>query len=147
MRLAYEMEYIHPVSERASIQMVRYSAEYLNAYKRIFNECYHKMREELNIHPYDFIQDDSFFESGMDNVFLLIIDHIIIGSVKLYNDEIDDLIVNCGYQGLGYGKQILLWALDHIKTPRIVLHVAAWNQRAINLYRKTGFEIVRTIEF
>lgn len=65
MRLAYEMEYIHPVSERASIQMVRYSAEYLNAYKRIFNECYHKMREGLNIHPYDFIQDDSFFESGI----------------------------------------------------------------------------------
>ena len=46
----------------------------------------------------------------------------------------------------GYGKQILLWALENINLDRIVLHVAEWNQRAINLYKKTGFEITETIE-
>ena len=147
MRLAYRMEYIHPVSEKASIKMVKYSTEYQNEYKRIYNECYHKMREELNILPYDFIQDDSFFKSGMDNVYLLINSDNIIGSVKIYNNEIDDLIVNSDYQGLGYGRQILLWALENIKTERIVLHVAAWNKKAISLYEKTGFEIVSTIKF
>ena len=147
MRLAYEMKYIHVISEKASIQMVRYSSEYQNDYKQLYNECYHKMREELNIHPYDFIQDDSFFESGMENVYLLIMNNIMIGSVKLHNSEIDDLIVKRDYQGLGYGRQILLWALEHIETEPIVLHVAAWNTKAINLYKKTGFEIINTIIF
>ena len=26
-------------------------------------------------------------------------------------------------------------------------HVAGWNEKAINLYKKTGFEITETIEF
>lgn len=147
MRSVYKMEYVHPVSERSSIRMVRYSAEYQNEYKLMYNDCFHKMREELNIQPYDFIQDESFFESGMDNVYLLINKDCIIGSVKLNNDEIDDLVVKREYQGLGYGRQILLWALEHIKTEPIVLHVAVWNKRAICLYKNTGFEIVDTIKF
>lgn len=147
MRLAYEMKYIHPETDRTTIQMVRYSAEYQNEYKQLYNDCYHKMREELNIQPYDFIQNDSFFESGMENVYLLTDNNTIIGSVKIHHAEIDDLIVNCDFQGLGYGRQILLWALEHIKTEPIILHVAAWNTKAISLYKKTGFEIVSTIEF
>ena len=70
----------------------------------------------------------------------------IYGSVTLLDDELDDLIVNPEYQGKGYGKQILLWALENINLDRIVLHVAEWNQRAINLYKKTGFEVTETIE-
>ena len=72
---------------------------------------------------------------------------VLFGSVKIHNAEIDDLIVSCDYQGLGYGKQILLWALENIKTEPIVLHVAAWNKKAITLYKKTGFEIVSTIKY
>ena len=82
MRLAYEMKYVHPTSEKTSIQMVRYSAEYQYAYKQLYNECYHKMREELNIQPYDFIQDNSFFESGMENVYLLMNSDSIIWKRK-----------------------------------------------------------------
>ena len=66
---------------------------------------------------------------------------MLIGSVALKEDEIDDLIVKKDNQGQGYGRQILLWALNHIKTEQILLHVAGWNRKAINLYRKTGFEI------
>lgn len=28
----------------------------------MYNECYHEMREALNIQPYDFMKDDSSFE-------------------------------------------------------------------------------------
>ena len=61
--------------------------------------------------------------------------------MALKKDEIDDLIVNRKFQGQGYGKQILLWALEHMKTERVILHVADWNKKAIELYKKTGFEI------
>ena len=141
----YEMEYLHPSDEKTTIKMYPYSAAFQEKYKRMYNECYHEMREALHIEPYDFIQDDSFFESGMDAVYLLTDQDDLIGSVALKGNEIDDLIVNTRFQGCGYGRQILLWALEHMNTERIILHVAAWNKKAIRLYQKTGFEIVNTI--
>ena len=145
MITVYEMQYLHHVNEKSSIQMIPYSSKYQEEYKRIYNQCYHEMRKELGIKPFDFIQDDSFFASGMEKVFLLLSGEEIIGSVKIKDNEIDDLIVNAKYQSQGYGKQILLWALENIKNEKIILHVAEWNKKAIELYRKNGFEIVNTI--
>ncbi|MCR4838033.1 MAG: GNAT family N-acetyltransferase [Eubacterium sp.] len=141
MNLAYEMKYTHPTQERSSVYMRPYSSGFQEAYKTMYNECYHEMREALRIQPYDFIQDDSFFESGMDGVFLLVEDGDLIGSVTLKESEIDDLIVRKAYQRQGVGRQILLWALEHMKPVPVFLHVAGWNRKAIILYRKTGFEI------
>ena len=146
MRYAYKMEYVHPMEVNSTISMTKYSSEYQEAYKELYNSGYHKMREALDIKPYDFIQDDSFFEEGMENVFLLLKQGEIIGTVALKGDEIDDLIVNGKYQGNGYGKQILLWAIKNIQTARPVLYVAGWNEKAIALYKSVGFEITETIE-
>ena len=101
------------------------------------------MREVLRIEPFDFIQDDSFFEEGMDKVFLLWEKGEIIGSVALNGSEIDDLIVDRKYQGCGYGRQILLWALEHIHKEKVVLHVAGWNEKAVRLYKKQGSRLLR----
>ena len=68
----------------------------------------------------------------------------IIGSVACYGNEIDDLVVNKKYQHKGYGKQLLLWGMQHIRSNNkepIVLHVAEWNMEALTLYKKIGFEI------
>ena len=144
-QLAYEMELRGSADERSSIEMVGYSPEYQEAYKRVYNECFHEMREALGIKPYDFIQDDSFFEKGMDRVRLLLDNGEIVGSVALKEDEIDDLIVAPGYQDRGYGWQILLWALEHMESRTVRLHVAACNLKAIHLYEKAGFERTKTI--
>lgn len=167
LKIAYEMEYKHPVTEQSSIEMIPYSKEYQDRYRQMYNACYHEMREALDIPPFDYIQDDSFFASGMDQVWLLVEKNdivgstglkdeekndnigsrnILIGSVALKGEEIDDLIVDCQFQGKGYGCQILLWALQHMKTERIVLHVAEWNQRAMHLYQNNGFEITKKFE-
>lgn len=146
MRLAYKMELIHPAEENTTVELTKYTSQYQEAYKKIYNDGYHEMREALDIKPYDFIQDDSFFENGMDDVFLLLEQNEIVGTVALKKDEIDDLIVNGKYQGKGYGKQILLWAIKNIQTKRPILHVAGWNEKAIALYKNAGFEITETIE-
>ena len=145
-RTVYEMAYNHPVKEKASVDLVPYSPGFQAEYKRIYNECFHEMREALGIKPFDFIQDDSFFETGMDAVFLLTVNGRLIGSVALRGNEIDDLIVAPACQGMGYGRQILLWALAHIRSDRIILHVAAWNRKAVALYQKTGFVITEAME-
>ncbi len=146
MRLAYKMEYMHPTKADTTVELTKYTSKYQEAYKKVYNEGYHKMREALEIKPYDFIQDNSFFEDGMDDVFLLLEQNDIVGTVALKKDEIDDLIVNSKYQGKGYGKQILLWAIKNIQTKTPILHVAGWNEKAIALYKNVGFEIVETIE-
>ena len=145
MITVFEMEYSHPVDEKPCIEMVPYTPVYKEEYKYIYNECFREMRTALDIQPYDFIQDDSYFDSGMDQVYLLTDKDRIIGSVALKGKEIDDLIVNIRYQGQGYGRQILLWALSHIQADRVILHVAKWNQKAIRLYQKTGVEITKRI--
>ena len=145
MKLAYEMTYLHPVTESTCIEPVPYSSKFQEQYKNIYNACYHEMREALEIKPYDFIQDATFFDEGMENVYLLIEQGEIKGSVALKGEEIDDLIVNPKCQGHGVGKQLLLWAIQNIQTEKVMLHVAAWNEHAVNLYKKCGFEITETI--
>ena len=70
MKLAYEMTYLHPVTETTCIKLVPYISRYQEQYKDIYNACYHEMREALEIKPYDFIQDATFFDEGMYAGFL-----------------------------------------------------------------------------
>ena len=146
MKLAHEMKLLAPVKERADISPVPYTDEYREKYKRMYNACYREIREALDIKPYDFIQDDSFFDEGMDKVYLLLDRDEIIGSVALKGGEIDDLLVAPDYQGLGFGGKILLWAIAHMTAEPVVLHVADWNKKAIRLYQKYGFRITETFE-
>lgn len=81
------------------------------------------------------------------DIFLLVSGEEIIGSVACYGSEIDDLIVNKKYQNKGYGKQLLLWGMNHIRqisNGPILLHVAKWNEKALKLYEKVGFNITNT---
>ena len=146
MNYAYEMTYTRKTDERTSVRLLPYASVFRDDYRRLYNECYHEMREALGIRPYDFIQDDSFFEHGMEDVYILIENDELIGSVALKGNEIDDLLVRKDCQGQGYGRQILLWALENIGCDNIILHVAEWNARAVRLYKSVGFEITKTIE-
>ena len=146
MKIAYEMTYTQKTDERTSVRLLPYASVYRNEYRELYNSCYHEMREALGIKPYDFIQDDSFFEHGMEDVYILVENDELIGSVALKGNEIDDLLVKKTYQGQGYGRQILLWALENIGCDNIILHVAEWNARAVRLYKSVGFEITKTIE-
>lgn len=66
----------------------------------------------------------------------------MIGSVACYGDEIDDLIVNKKFQNRGYGKQLLLWGMNHIRQKSnepILLHVAKWNEKTLMLYENVEY--------
>ena len=139
------MELPQPPGEGATVNLVPYSPAFREPYKQLYNDCFRDMRRALDIRPYDFIQDDDFFEKGMDAVYLLTDGRALIGSVALKGSEIDDLIVAPRAQGQGYGRKILLWALHHVEAYPAVLHVAEWNARAIGLYQSLGFEITKTV--
>ena len=143
--IAYEMNYDKELVEQSSIACVPFEVQYFEQYKTIYNECFYDMRKALEIEPYNFLNDYEQIREKVNDVYLLIKDDEIIGSVACYGNEIDDLIVNKKFQKSGYGKQLLLWGMEQIRaknTAPITLHVAEWNRDALRLYEKVGFEVV-----
>lgn len=142
------MKYEKEPIEKSDIKCIPFSQKYFQQYMKIYNACFYEMRKSLDIKPYDFLSDYEQIREKSKNIFLLISETEIIGSVACYGSEIDDLIVNKKYQNKGYGKQLLLWGMNHIRQTSnepILLHVAKWNDKAFMLYKKVGFVLTNTV--
>ena len=145
--IAYEMTYTNKTIECCNITCVKFEEKYFDDYMRIYNECFYDMRKALDRKPYNFLSDYKQVASYINDIYLLIENNEIIGSVACYGNEIDDLIVNKEYQNKGYGKKLLLWAMNLIRKNNndpITLHVAKWNENALKLYTNIGFVITNT---
>ena len=142
--IAYEMKYSREDIEKSDITCIPFEQKYFQEYMKIYNACFYEMREILDIKPYNFLSDYEQIDEKSKDIFLLVIEGEIIGSVACYGSEIDDLIVNKRFQNKGYGKQLLLWGMNYIRQNSqqpISLHVAKWNEKALKLYDKVGFVI------
>lgn len=127
--------------------MIPLRTEFDAQYLRIYNECFYEMRRALDIRPYNVYGDVRQLDAKRANIFLLTEGETVIGSVGCVGHEIDDLFVNLRYRGRGYGKKLLAWAVSHIREHAdvpVTLHVAEWNQNAVRLYLKCGFEMTGT---
>ncbi len=131
----------------AEISCVPFDEQYLEQYKTMYNAAFRPMREALNIKPYDWYHDSSNILDKAADIYILVTEKELIGSVACYGNEIDDLFVSDSFRHKGYGKQLLIWAMDHIAScgyDEMVIHVAEWNRNAFQMYKNTGFEIVKT---
>ena len=145
--IAYEMKYEKDPIEKSDIKCIPFSQKYFQQYMKIYNACFYEMRKFLAIEPYNFLSDYKQIREKSKDIFLLVSGEEMIGSVACYGNEIDDLIVNKKFQNKGYGKQLLLWGMNHIcqiSNGPILLHVAKWNEKALKLYEKVGFDITNT---
>lgn len=143
--IAYEMKYEKTFLEQSGIACIPFEDRYYEQYKRIYNECFYDMRKALEIEPYNFLNSYEQIAEKVKDIYLFLKEGEIIGSVACYGNEIDDLIVNKTFQKNGYGKQLLLWAMQQIRRKNnepITLHVAEWNQNALRLYKNVGFEVI-----
>jgi len=143
--IAYEMRYTNDIVEKSDIVCIPFKLEYFQEYMRIYNDCFYEMRKALDIQPYNFLNNYEQIAEKVKDIYLLVNKGEIIGSIACYGNEIDDLIVNKTFQHRGYGKQLLLWGMQRIRENNnnpITLHVAKWNNNALMLYKKVGFEIV-----
>jgi ribosomal protein S18 acetylase RimI-like enzyme len=145
--IAYEMQFDGEVIKFADIELIPFQEKYYSEYELIYNECFYDMRKELDVQPYHFYSDFGQMKDKMKDIFLLLQDDIIVGSVACYGNEVDDLIVNKKYQDNGIGQKLLLWAISHIRTYSqnpIIIHVAKWNEKALSIYQRNGFNIIKT---
>lgn len=146
--IAYEMKY-EGGEQVPILTLVPFEDKYANAYMQIYNECFFEMRRALDVKPYHYYQDVEQLAERKDKIYLYLQDDIIIGSFVLCDNEIDDVIVNPKFQGQGYGKKLLHTAIAMMqerKVSPIILHVAAWNERALRLYETNGFESILAIK-
>ena len=146
--IVYEMKYTNARVPQSGIVCVPFEEKFFREYRKIYNECFYEMRKALDIQPYHFLNAYEQIADKIQDIYLLTEQGEIIGSVACYGNEIDDLIVNPKFQRKGYGKQLLLWAMRHIRersNEPITLHVAQWNHGALMLYEKVGFEVAMQI--
>lgn len=143
--IAYEMEYIGG-KVQSDIELITFREEYFEEYKNIYNECFYDMRKALDIKPYYFYSSIEELKYKKERIFILKENNELIGSIAILDNEIDDLIVNKKYQGKGYGKKLLLYAINkmqNLKVEKITLHVAKWNEKTLKLYENNGFKYVK----
>lgn len=141
--LAYEMKYTGEKIEEPILEVVPFHKKYARQYMKLYNVCFHKMREEFVVEPFDYYRHENQLDVRMDKIYLYLVRGRIVGSFVLDGNEIDDVIVHPRYQGNGYGRKLVLTAVSMQQkrgVRSIILHAAAWNEGAIRLYEKCGFE-------
>ena len=145
---AYEMKTdIAKIERNVSIHCIPFEERFFEEYKNMYNESFREMRKCLDIKPYNFLSNYAQIKDKADDIFILVDNGGLVGSVACYGNEIDDLFVGKQFQGKGIGKQLLLWGMNYMRIKNnssIHLHVAEWNKKAVMLYRSVGFTIVKT---
>ena len=144
--IAHTMEYNGGFVE-SKITLEQYSDKYFYEYKRVYEDCFHEMRTALELYPVDACDSRDELLNKANDIFLYIKDNVFIGSIAIYGNEIDDLIVAKKYQRNGYGLLLLNFAIEKMQKnhiSEIILNVTDWNKAAINLYLKNGFHITKT---
>lgn len=145
--IVYEMNRSCKEIPSVEIYCIPFDKQYLEQYKNGYNAAFRPMREALCIKPYDWYHDSNEILEKSTGIYLVVEEETLIGSIACYGNEIDDLFVVEAYRHKGYGKQLLIWAMDHIASRgcnEMILHVAEWNQSAVQMYMNEGFGIVKT---
>ena len=87
--IAHTMEY-RGGSIVSPLRLRNYSAFDYEEYKRIYEECFRDMRTALQRFPVDCCDSKEELEHKKDKIYILEIDGKLVGSVAIYDNEIDD---------------------------------------------------------
>lgn len=144
--IAHTMEYTDGEIE-SELEVTNYTIDDYSEYKRVYEDCFFDMRTALELQPVNCCDSNDVLLEKATQIFILKQANELIGSVAIYGNEIDDLIVDKKFQKQGYGKQLLNFAISKIQKSKIhpiTIHVADWNKNAISLYLNNGFIISKT---
>lgn len=144
--IVHTMEYFGP-EIHSSLSLRNYREDDFETYADAYDQCFSKMRTALNIFPVHCCADRKTLLKNCDKIFIYEKNSEFCGAVTIKQHEIDDLIVPEKKQRQGFGQELLIFALCYLQRQHlssIQLHVADWNQNALKLYLKTGFQIIHT---
>lgn len=80
--IACEMVFNKSLKYSDEIICIPFEEKYWDEYRKIYNECFYKMRKALEIEPANFYSDYSQIKDKINNIFLYLENGVIAGSVS-----------------------------------------------------------------
>ncbi len=145
----FEMEYTGSGFEKSGIECIPYDGRYFSEYQQMMNEGYRPLRKAIRIKPWDCMEAlEELQEEEVPCVYLLVRDGKLIGSIGVYGNELDNLVVAREYQNQGFGTKLVLWGMERIREQNgepITLSVVEWNKKAKRIYDALGFTTTQAL--
>ena len=142
----HTMEYAGGRAE-TSLDLRNYQDSDYEEYRTMYNGCFLAMRTALGLQPAECCAGREELARRRSEIWILESSGTLAGSVAVYGNESDDMGGKGEFQGRGLGRGLLQGALALLESEgggRAVPHVAVWNRRAMEMYRKQGFRIIKT---
>ena len=141
--VVFEMEFRGKDFEKSAIECIPWDGKYFKEYKDMMDEGYYELRKAIGAEPYDCMHGvDELQEEEVPCVYLYVKDGELIGSIGVYGNYLDNLIVAAKHRRKGVGRQLMLWGMEKIRernSKPIILTVVEWNRGAKRIYDKLGF--------
>ena len=106
----HTMEYAGGRAE-TSLDLRNYQDSDYEEYRTMYNGCFLAMRTALELQPAECCAGREELARRRSEIWILEISGTLAGSVAVYGNEIDDLVVKGEFQGRGLGRGLLQWAL------------------------------------
>lgn len=151
----YRFTYTGSNFQESNLQAVRYEDKYFYDKIRLESEAFSSLRREHDIKPYNWylgaskeaIEDARKWTlENKEHIYLFFENNEIIGASMVKEAEIELLFVNVKYQKQNYGKKILEFTVNRgleQKSSAVNLNALARNEKALKLYKNTGFKVVQ----
>jgi ribosomal protein S18 acetylase RimI-like enzyme len=151
----YRLSYEGSKFDEADIQVIKYEDKYYEDKIRLESEAFSVIREQHDIKPYNWYLNAS--KEALENnrkstvnnkdfIYLFFEGNDMIGGSMVKAAEIELLFTNIKYQKKGYGRKILEYTVNRgleQDSTVVSLNVLASNEKALNLYKNTGFKFVQ----
>lgn len=148
--------YYHGLEQpKSSLNFIQYEDKYFEQYAEGLRTSFYELRKSNDFQPYLCCELNEEkrkeFLDNKENLFLLLNNEKLIASVIVYNNgSIGDIFVLPSYQGKGYGKKSMQFAINKAigyGSNCISLSAIEWNTKAVNLYQSLGFDIEQTTHY
>lgn len=134
------------------ISFVNYEDKYYENYAKVRQECFYELRKNNDFKPYLIPlseEDRARFLKDKDFVYIALANDEILASVIVKDGYLDNVIVSPKYQGMGYGKKLVQFAINKALSqgmnPVNLLYIEG-NEKAAGLYKSLGFETKQIID-
>lgn len=145
----YDMTYCDEFLPTQQLSFVPYEDKFYDTYYALLGASFFSLRKSLDIQPHILTPDgdrEAMFEGGQTYLSLNS-DMELVAAVSIHDNLIDNLAVLPKYQGLGYGRQLAIFATNKALLSPLGfawLSVLSDNTAAVELYRSLGYSISGT---
>lgn len=139
---------------QCDLALTAYKTTDFEAYVAALRESFFALRSANDFKPYFCCEPDEAkrdeLERNREKLFVLRDGDAIAASVLVDGGFIEDVFVAPVYQGRGYGRGLMRFAVNRVLQSGAGparLSAIAWNKRALSLYESCGFHVEKTMHY